>query len=385
MNLFQLLSAARVNRILGGIIQDPRQLPAPLVWNQRIPDVPAADDEIMARMDGQVMIADLVADDAKAVIYQTGRVAYETNSPPNLKVGVGMNQSMLNALNRLNTQGGGNADDQGLFDNWQVRTLIACRLGVAQRMEQLKIAMLCDGLGFTYDRLGIKLTGISWGMYSDLKITVGTGWDTAATATPVTDILRAVKIARVRYGITYNRVTMSTSAFEYMIATTEFQNKSRQWLAPNVSFVNLNRDSLTDMAQLARRTLGGIEIELYDQRFLTKDLTGVDTFVPYLPIGNVILTDSQQDGNGNVWDFANGIVTESIVASMAPVNIIGRLEAQRGPLAYVAAADGTLNPPGLVHWGVGRGFPRRHYRQASAVLNVGSFSDTISTALPALG
>jgi hypothetical protein len=38
----------------------------------------------------------------------------------------------------------------------------------------------------------------------------------------------------------------------------------------------------------------------------------------------------------------------------------------------------------VVVWGVARGFPRKYINAASAVLTVGTFTDTISTAVPAV-
>jgi hypothetical protein len=52
---YEFLAAARITNIMQGL-QDPRLLPQQLIWNQRIPDVPAMDEEIMARFVGQVLI-----------------------------------------------------------------------------------------------------------------------------------------------------------------------------------------------------------------------------------------------------------------------------------------------------------------------------------------
>jgi hypothetical protein len=51
--------------------------------------VPADDDEIMARFIGFPLIADLIADDAKAVTYSFGKFQFESYKIPKLKVGVG--------------------------------------------------------------------------------------------------------------------------------------------------------------------------------------------------------------------------------------------------------------------------------------------------------
>jgi hypothetical protein len=98
-------TAARVNGIMQGLT-DPRLLPGTLTWNQRIPDVPAADGEITAKFVGTLTIADLIANDAKAVIYKQGRFQYETNEAPNIKMGIGINQEMIQTLDRINAAGG---------------------------------------------------------------------------------------------------------------------------------------------------------------------------------------------------------------------------------------------------------------------------------------
>lgn len=254
----ELLGALRVQKIVDAIV-DPRLIPQELVWSRRIPDVNATDEEIVARYEGTPLIADIVADDARAGVYTMGKFVYEANKLPNLKIGLGMNQSTINLIDRLMGNYAG-PDDLGLFTNNQNRSIQQVLLGVRQRAEQLRVAMLCDGLGFSYDRLGIKLSSVTWGMYSDLKVTVGTGWDTAASATPVGDILGVKLTGSVRYGTNFNRVTMSTQAFRYMIATTEYQNKARTYLAPNVSFTNLNTADLASQRVLAQNVLG-MEIE----------------------------------------------------------------------------------------------------------------------------
>lgn len=376
----ELLGALRVQKIVDAIV-DPRLIPQELVWSRRIPDVNATDEEIVARYEGTPLIADIVADDARAGVYTMGKFVYEANKLPNLKIGLGMNQSTINLIDRLMGNYAG-PDDLGLFTNNQNRSIQQVLLGVRQRAEQLRVAMLCDGLGFSYDRLGIKLSSVTWGMYSDLKVTVGTGWDTAASATPVGDILGVKLTGSVRYGTNFNRVTMSTQAFRYMIATTEYQNKARTYLAPNVSFTNLNTADLASQRVLAQNVLG-MEIELYDARYWSQDSSGALTSSPFLPITNVLLTSTSNDGTGMAYDFGNAPVTEATVARVAGMGVVGgRLGGSYGPLGYVTPTNVDLNSPGLTYWGVQRGFPRKFIKQASAVLSVGSFSDAISTSIP---
>jgi hypothetical protein len=374
---YEFLAAARITNIMQGL-QDPRLLPQQLIWNQRIPDVPAMDEEIMARFIGQVLIADLIADDAKAVVYSQGKFQFETTKIPNLKLGIAMNQTMLGQLRRL--EGGfAGEDDAMAFTNWENRTVDMLNLGIQQRKEALKVAMLLDG--FSYNRLGIIMNNVTWGMPSNLKVTSGIAWS-STSGTPLTDILTLQRLARVQYGVNLNRITLSTSAFQYAIATTEFQNQAKIFgfgLA-GVPAPVIPLQSDTSLQQLMSKMLGGMQIELYDARYWTQGTDGNITSAPFLPINQVILTDSGNDGNAQAYDFANGIVDESIVSSVAPINVIGGGTGPTyGPYAYASAEH---NPPGLTYWGVAKGFPRKKLLQASAALTVGTFVDTIPVGVP---
>jgi hypothetical protein len=372
----RLLQAARINTIMNAL-QDVREMPADLVWSSRINDVPALDGEIMARWVGRLQIADLIADDQAAVVYQAGKFSFESTAVPNLKHGVGMTQEMLNQLQSLQ---GRVANDMGIFENYEQRTIDGLLTGVRWRKEALFTAMLMDS--FSYNRLGIIMSNASWGMPSDLKVTPSITWDNPTTATPVSDILTVVLVGKTRYGITFNRVSMTTTDFRYMVATTEYQNKAKAFLPPQLSFTNLALAALTQQRALAEATLG-MTIELNDGRYWTRDANGTATSAPFQPVGKVILTDSNNDKNDAVMDFANGIVTESIVASLVDTGMIGSLGGpQYGPVAYATLANPQMNPPGINYWACARGFPRKHLLQASACLTVGTYSDSIQVGEP---
>ncbi len=374
---WQLLQAARLTRIMQSL-QDVRQLPQQLRFLARTPVVPAVDAEIMARFTGYVTIADLVADDQRAVTYQNSKLSFETTNIPNIKHGAALTQAMLNQLQSL-MSGSALPSDMGVFSGYENRTIDGLLLGVRQRMEALIIAMALDS--FTYDRLGIKITGATWGMPADLKVTPGGTWDTAGSATPVADIWSLRRTARVRYEQEYNSITMSTQAFMYMIATTEYQNKARTFLAPNVSFTNLNAADLTFQQNLAQNVLG-MQIELYDARSWSQGPDGTLISAPLLPITKVILSSTDDDGDPTAFDFANAVTTESIVNALAPSDMIGSIGGPTaGPISY-ATVPNDLNPPQITYWGVARGFPRKHRLQSTAVLTVGSFSDTIAAGAP---
>jgi hypothetical protein len=371
-----VLSNKRVERFVREL-DDQRNIPQQLLFLNRTAIVPAEDYEIMGRFTGYVQIADLIADDASAVTYDWGTLSFETTSAPNIKLGANFSGSQIRQLRDFEQKGGVLPDGQsGSLPAFLKRTSDGLLLGVRQRMEALMIAMHLDGL--SYDRLGIKMPNVTWGMPSRLKVTLtgGKTWDNPTTATPVSDINALRTEAKTRYGRTYDRLTMSSQDFDNMIATTEFQNKTRMFLAPNVSFVNLDTENQDAMIELARRVIGnGIKvIELYDYRYWSKNMAGVRTPYRYLPVTNVILTSTQDDKDASVFDFADGAVTEKIINDLVG-NPLGLSGGERGPFSYVTFAK-DFNPAEMTQWCVRRGFPRRHELSMSAVLKVGSYSDT---------
>lgn len=372
----QVLDNTRINGVMQGLL-DPRTLPAQLIFSQRVRERPAEDGEIMARFVGHIHIADLIADDQRAGVYSTGKMQYEQVNIPNLKVGTNMTQAMLNQWLAINNNPAVPQYLKDMFSGNQTQQLLNLRVGVAQRKESLIVGMMMDS--FSYDRLGIKMSGVTWGMYSDLKVTVSTAWTDASNATPIADIQNVQYTAKVRYGKTYNRVTMSTPAFRLMIATTEFQNKSRMYLAPNVSFVNLNQTDLAGMTSLAEAVLK-MTIVLSDARYWSQKANGLWVQAPFLDLNAVILDDSNDDNDVTVQDFANGIVTESLVSSLTNDGVVPG-GPQFGPVAY-AIPNWTYNAPEITYWAVQRGFPRKHNLAANACLRIGTVTETISTADP---
>lgn len=371
----EFLSVLNLNAIMQGLV-DVRDLPQQLRFLGRTTVVPALDGEIMARFIGRVLIADLVADDARAAVYSHGKFQLERTEAPNLKIGTHMTQAQLNQMMTI-IRGGASVADRGIFMDYLARTMDSLLLGVRQRMEALLVAMHLDG--FSYNKLGVIMDNVSWGMPSSLNVTAGTAWTDASNATPVANIQTIQRNARVRYGVEYDRMTMSTAAFNLMIATTEFQNKAKLFLPPQLTFTNLSLISTENMRMLAQSTLGIKEIELYDARYFYQNPDGTIASAPFLALDKVVLTSMQLDNNTASTDFANGIVTETIVSALVNSQMIGNFpEGERGPVGY-ATAPPELNPPNITMWGAGRGWPRKHYLQHNAVIDIGTVTDDIPT------
>lgn len=371
----ELLSAVRVTKLMRSL-QDLRGIPQKLKFLSRTPVVPASEGEIMAQFQGQILIADLIADGQRAGVYSAGKLSLIGNKVPNLKIGAALNQDQLNQLT-AKLAGIEVMDD--LFPTTESRIVDNLRMGVNYRMEMLLTAARIGDL--SYDRLGIKLDGVGFGMPADLKIEIANEWTDPVNATPVSDVLLAKRIGIIKYGIEFDRMVFTLSAFNAMIATTEFQNKSRTYLAPNVSFTNLNAADTEFQRNLARNVLGLKEVELNDARFWQEEPNGALRSEAFQPNNKVILESTLNDNDASAIDFANGIVTEALVSNMPGSKIQGQLPLNvRGPVGYQTAED---NPPSATYWGVGRGFPRRHLRQLTACLTVapdrgtGSIEETI--------
>lgn len=360
-----ILAVKRVNSIMQEL-RDVRELPQTLVWSNRTPFVNAEDGEIMARFTGNVLAADIIGDGQKAVVRSTGKYTLETLKIPNFKHGEAFDQAKLNLLNRI-AGGFASGQDLGLFSDWKMRSIDGLRLGVAQRIEAVLTACMIDA--YDYDRLGIKITGATWGMPSDLKPTVSPLWTSPTTAKPIDNILALKQLATEKYGETYNRITMPSADFRLLIATAEFTAKAQLYSALTFPAATFPSNDLASMQALAERILG-MTIEFTDWKYWEESESGVNTASPYHPLGKVILSDSNDDNTENRMDFANGVVTESLVSALADggAGIIGSFDGpEYGPVAYATAEH---NPPALTNWGVARGWARKKRQSSTAVLTV---------------
>jgi hypothetical protein len=373
---WRFLSSARFKMIIQ-TLAGKLDLTAPLIFLGRVPVVNAFDDEIVGRFTGRVFAADVIADDAAAAVYESGKLELVTNQIPNLKLGQLVNQTTINRLARMR-QGALLPSDnnamEAFFDNI-ARNLVQ---GVRVRMNMLICAMLC---GLTnYERLGISIRNANWGVPANLLPTSAIAWSTDgltanASALPITDILTiANEVGPDNYGQRYNRVTMSSKAFRFLVQTTQFANLAKAIFgfdfaagASPVSF----KDQPTMQAMVGR--LLNMEVELYDAAFWERNPDGTTNRTRVLPANKVLLTNTDDDGDGNTWDFANGVVTESVVAGLANAAVAGPAD-EYGPTGYYTPASPDLNPPGYIAWGVARGFPRRHVNEAAACLTVGQWA-----------
>ncbi len=372
------LSVQRLNKVIDAL-QDVRDKPQDLVFYNRIKSVPAEDDEIMGRYIGRAQIADIIADDGVAGTYSLGKILTYVNEPANLKVGTSLTQSQINRLSAVK------ANNQALIDMMLARMTDALRLGVLQRIESILIGMTLDS--FSYNRLGVVISGATWGMPSDLKFVSSLAWAAnPTTASPIDDILFAKRYARIRYGAHYNRIDMATAAMNVMFKTTDFQNRAKFLLQNNYTIpTNLSLND-TDAQKGLAQTILGMQINLIDGRSWSKNGPGVDGSSPFWPLNMLNFSNTADDNNPMVQDWADGETTESRLGALAaasnmPGTTIGTFEGGRHGLTSYATLEG-MNPPKVSQWAVARGWARKHVLQANATMNIGAIVDDIPVTEP---
>lgn len=363
-SMLQSLAASNITAVLDEL-QDIRQIPQPFVWYGRIPSVFAEDGEILARYTQRVLAAEIIPNDQAAVVRQSNPVRTQQTNIPNIKHGELITQSMLTILHRIESELASRRE-VNVFEDYIARRAVDIRNGVIARIELMLCAMLVDDLD--YDALGVKITNGTWGMPSDLKVTAGTAWSDVANATPVTDIQTINQLAAEKYGFNYNRLTMPRATFTEMVSTTQFKNMAQLYSSIAFPAATFPVQDMNLMTGLAGRILN-MDIELYDaQTFLDTTNGSGPVASRYLPLEKVIFSSTMADNNANMWDFANGVVIETQPGRVP--NLIGDFGGEReGPVAYATGADPNGNPPGVILWGVARGFPRKHELAVNAVLS----------------
>lgn len=378
-------NTVRVNRVMRKF-QDVREVPQDLLFLRRTPVVPATDNEITARYVIRAQIADIITDDSPSVVYRNGRFDFITHSIPKIKHGVSYNEEIIRQImaladNGIRADAGAGVDFLGNILDRAVENLL---LGIRQRWEAMIIGMKLDSIH--YDRLGVKIDA-AWGMFQDLKITTAVPWTDAANATPVNDLWAVKLLGRRRYGKRYDRATMTTGAFQAMIATAEFQAKARSALAPNVSYAVIAPSNLQYQMTIAE-SITGMTIELYDGRYWSEDENGTRNSYNLLPTNRVIVEEKAADNDPSSCDLANAVTTESVVGTGLPntgnqmaTGGGGFRGGMVGPTAYTYIPP-NLDPVQMVLYGVARSFPRKWDQASNAVLTVGNIVDPIGVGEP---
>jgi hypothetical protein len=377
------LRELRIDEIMRDMV-DVRTLPGELTFLNRVNRNPAPNSQLIAKWQGRIQIAPMIAVNSKAPVYKAERYTVESNTLGKIKYGTHFSEDEMEEWLDLIQKP--IQDPQGILAKDTVRKTVENQLkGIEQQMEFLQVAQQLDGqLGTSaYSRLGYILENVTWGRYSDLKATVSIPWQAnPTTATPVNDILSMKQLRKEKYGRDTNRITMGTSVFRAVINTTEYQNKARQFLAPNVSYVNIPLINSAQNRDILGLVLEGMQLVLSDSRYWNEDDAGnwtTNRFLPNTPTAPVILDDSANDKSDTVQDFGIGMPMEGRMGSMG-VDSKGMIIGLNGgganrPMSY-AVVPADMDPVGLTIYSVTKCFPRLYQRDSNAVLYVGPVTDT---------
>lgn len=354
---YDLLAASRLTRriqTLAAVLEAPDQL----IYLNTTPITPALDGEIFGTYEGAVVSADIVQDDASAVIRSGGRYQLNTSAIPNIKQGSLVTQSMLNLLNRINANGAIQGDVVSVRNyvrNELNNKLQACRI----MMNRMICGMHMDQ--FTYRKMGIIYDNVSWGMPAGLKFNPSVGWD-STSSTPVTDLLLYLRTAAQDFGEQYNRIRLGTKLFNYVIATADFRSYAANYFAPagasNTTFAGLLNN--TGQMRTLLEQITNLRWDINDAVYREELNDGTHVSKRYQPDNIAILGNTADDNNAGSADFANAIVNETEIGIVPGTQVIGGgfTAPEYGPVSY-ATIRGDLNPPNLTLWGVVRGFPRK--------------------------
>lgn len=370
LSKIDFFSTTRITRLVQTLANE-LEINAPLTFLNRTPVVPVLDDmEILGSFSGPIFAADLITEDAEAVVVEGGKFEMTAgiSTVPKIKIGARVSESIIKRL-RLMQQGIEIAGDASLITGWELQFAQNLVTGVRQTMNYLCAGMMLDGV--VYDRLGYKISS-GFGTPSELKVTLvgGQQWISPtnnATMTPITNLQQIAQGVAPTLGKTYNRVTMATETFQRIVGSDEFLERVRLYLKLEPTQFTLNMYDVANLKNLFQG-ITGMQLELEDTTFRVRNTDGTSTVQRVLPANKVILSNTADDNNAQAFDFANGIVTETIVAPL----IAGAPDfggEQVGPVSYYTG-NRELNPPDLRGWAVASGFPRKHDKTATAILTV---------------
>lgn len=353
------------NTVIASIVESQQQQAErrrPRRYLDRVPMVPADNAEITAVWTANRIIADLIAPNQRARTVAAGRMEFNVAEIPNIKLGAHLNQQDIDRMERLQTQQmAGIAGREAMFNFWDdiVRER---REAVEDRLNQLALAMLIGNLD--YNRLGFQISS-TFLMPANLKILSSASWS-LTTALPVTDLQRLKQFTQLTYGWVPDRMTLTRTDWTNMLNTTQVKELGQRFVGiPATSAVNV-ADWGTMMKIIQQETQ--LEVELDDFAYRSEESDGSVTFHPILPLGTVLLTNSQDDDDRRMFDIANAPLTEAVVSRLVGLNVdLGGQE--RGPAVF-ATAPSELNAPEINVWGVARAFPRRKQYCCSATLTV---------------
>jgi hypothetical protein len=357
-----ILTQKSVDRIYAEVAARPLTRVGGL-WGPRIPDQDATPEEIIARDSNIAIAANLIVNDAPSPTRDVEPITMVGHKVANLKDGIPMKQSDMEIIERLSTTN--LPSDRATLSGIMAQRWKLLRDGNENLRGYLCAAMLLDEL--TWDRLGIKLSGLNFGLNPGLKVTPSVLWTDAAQADPVRDIIQTVEDYANTYNLVVDRATISTYGLNLIKATDKFKDQMKAALGVGYALAgNANaQNALQKGVYLGvLESLTGIRWEVDDSQILFRNPAGGTTTARYVPQNKLILTPSSADGDASWWNFGSCIVDESTSRKVKGLDGGSR----RGPYPYIGSPNGDDNPPGFTQWLVRKGMARRMIRNTNGVL-----------------
>jgi hypothetical protein len=342
--------------------QEQAERRRPRKYLDRVPLVPADDEDIISIWTANRIAADVIAPNQAARTVAAGSLQFNVHELPNIKIGAHLNQQDINRIERLRMkQQAGIAGKEAQFLFWD-SIVRQSREGVLDRLNNLAAQMLIGNLN--YNRLGVQISS-NMLMPTDLKVTVSIPW-TSASATPVTDIANQKRYCELTYGFVPNRATMARADWINMLKTTQFAQLGQSLY--KIAATNVVNVDNWPLMQTLFSQLTDLVVEIDDHAIRTENADGTVQIIKDIPDGTVLLTSTMDDNDPSMFDIGNAPLTEALVSNLVgtPVDLGGQ---ERGPAVF-ATTDHQLNPPQITVWGAARAFPRRKALACSTVLIV---------------
>lgn len=325
----------------------------------------ASNSEIFTRFKDTSSAAEIIGLDQKAPVRGAAVMEFINTNFAKIKKGTHMDENTWVRINDLVNSGSGQVSD--FFRQWlfnQQRTLLN---DVRQRINQMIAAMHIDYMN--YSRLDIDMRNVSWGMPAGLKPVASVSWDDANNSTPITNMQTLInEIAPNQFGEMYNRITMSTRAYNFLVNSAEFRNRYSGEVRFAFTSGQVNTANPSMLRQAIAAILGVDEVEVTNESYREENADGTNVRKNYLPDNKVLFSNTADDKNEAAYDFANGFVPEATSGAFMGEEGFGTN--QRGPISYMTAPE-DMNPPTVTLWAAAYGFPRKKRDTCTAVLTVG--------------
>lgn len=321
-------------------------------WLPRTPVTNSDGDEMTVRYSSRIYASDIIAEDATALVRDSGQFSAETMGTNKLKHGKRLTEKQINMLIKLKNRQFVGDNELISFDTWVSRSYRELLIGNAQRVEALINAMFLGG--YDYDRLGLRAKG-SFNIHSDFKGVAATPHN-EANATPLQDLVAFLQNLWYKWGRQFTTITCREAWIKAVVATDEYKHQVEYSLMPfrqisdvvELRTTNYLRHADNIAALLSEQLGWTVTIEVDENVYYEYQSDGSEKppnkFHPeeYLYFSGI----------PGAFDVGNGPLVEALLGDVGRGNVIGSFKNAGiyGPMGYTTLASPDLNPPGITIW-----------------------------------